>query len=245
MPLALPLGLSKSRRQRVLAILHCWLCLAAQTRSQASAGVVQQQQQQLADALAEHGRSKLQTATVLDALAAGTLQAHSALSLLQDVSDLRESLAAGAAAARVTAAASHRQQQQVEAPTRGILIVAGGAHQFKNAFILLKLLAHPDIDCRLPVEVVYYGPQEYDSVTAATVIHQLVNGAGLSIKFVDGRDVPPTGETGLDPHKPPGRLTGFKAKVHALVWVTSFDHVSASQTSVSNHQCQSNISVVQ
>lgn len=219
-------------RRGLLAILLCWLCLAAQSICHAvTNGVQQQEQQQLVDALAQRGRSQLQTATVLDALAAGTIQAHSALSLLQDVSDLRESLVAGAAAARVsTAAARHRekqqqQQQQDAAPTRGILIVAGGANQFKNAYILLKLLAHPDINCRLPVEVVYYGPQEYDSLTAATVVHQLVHAAGLSIKFIDGRGVAPTGETGLEPHKPPGRLTGFKAKVHALVWVTSFDHV--------------------
>jgi hypothetical protein len=220
-----------------LAILLCWLCLASQSSCQTvTDGVQQQEQQQLVDALAQRGRSKLQTATVLDALAAGTIQAHSALSLLQDVSQLRESLLTGPAATRVsTAAARHRKQQQQQdaAPTRGILIVAGGANQFKNAYILLKLLAHPDINCRLPVEVVYYGPQEYDSLIAATVVHQLVHGAGLSVKFIDGWGVAPTGDTGLEPHKPPGRLTGFKAKVHALVWVTSFDHVS--HVSVKHH----------
>lgn len=72
----------------------------------------------------------------------------------------------------------------------------------------------------------YYGPQEYDAPTAATIVYHLADGTGISVKFIDGQAVAPSGTTGLEPHKAPGRITGFKAKVHALVWVTSFDQVS-------------------
>jgi hypothetical protein len=82
------------------------------------------------------------------------------------------------------------------------------------------------------VEVVYYGPQEYDSPTAATIIYHLADGTGISVKFIDGQSVAPSGTKGLEPHRAPGRITGFKAKVHALVWVTSFDQVSLTPSAV-------------
>lgn len=169
-------------------------------------------------------------ATVLAAVDTGTVKASSALSLLRDLSSLRHSLESGAAGARwqhrqAAAAANSKQQQQ--GLRRGILIVAGGSHQLRNAYILIKTLLHPDINCTLPIEVVYYGPYEFDAA-AADAIQQLARTAGVAVHFIDGSTVPPTGSVGLDPHKGPGRLTGFKAKVHALVWVTSFDHVSAA-----------------
>jgi hypothetical protein len=174
-----------------------------------------------------HGQQLI--ATVLAAVDAGTVKASSALSLLRDLSSLRQSFESGAAAARwqqrQAAAAANSRQQQQQGIRRGILIVAGGSHQLRNAYILIKTLLHPGINCTLPIEVVYYGYHEFDAA-AADVIQQLARTAGVAVQFIDGSTVPPTGSLGLDPHKAPGRLTGFKAKVHALVWVTSFDHVS-------------------
>jgi hypothetical protein len=173
---------------------------------------------------------------VLAAVDTGTIKGSSALSLLQDLSSLRQSFESGAAAARwqhkqaaaaTAAAAASSKQQQQQRPNRGILIVAGGSHQSRNAYILIKTLTHPDINCTLPIEIVYYGPYEFDAA-AADAIQQLARTAGVAVQFIDGSTVPPSGSVGLDPHKSPGRLTGFKAKVHALVWVTSFDHVSAA-----------------
>jgi hypothetical protein len=94
--------------------------------------------------------------TVLDAIRKGTIKESSALGLLKYVAALRESLSGGAAAERVLLSSGHgtpqhQQQQQQREPSRGILIVAGGSNQFRNAYIILKLLAHPDIRCTLPV----------------------------------------------------------------------------------------------
>lgn len=229
--------------------LQAVTCLASQnlpvTSDSISTGAVSAQQQ-LSDVLAQLGRSQQQTATVLDAVSKGTITASKALSLLKDVDILRDALKHEAAAARTSTASKRssdtpqqqqqeqqeQEEQQQHQPSRGILIVAGGSHQLKNAYILLKLLAHPDIACKLPVEIVYYGPHEYDAPTAATIIYHLADATGISVKFIDGSEVPPTGDVGLGPHKPPGRLTGFKAKVHALVWMTSFDHVSEQQMEI-------------
>lgn len=217
-------------------ILQVRLCFADQrspsSHDNAAATDAGSETQQLLDVLAQQGRTQQQTAAVLDAVQQGTVKVHSALDLLQDITRLRESFENGAAAERMktlrgTAGSTQEQQQQQQRkPSQGILIVAGGRDQFKNAYVLLKLLAHPDIACKLPVEVVHYGANEYDAPTAATIIYQLADETGISVRFLDGQSVDPSGYIGLDPHKPPGRLTGFKAKVHALAWVTSFDQVS-------------------
>jgi len=197
-----------------------------------------------------------QTAAVLKAVAQGTISLTDAVDLLEQIAALRTSLQSGAAAARwqalkQTLPEQHEQQQQQQqqgpdapssgphdadsaansqqssprTPSRGILVVAGGSHQLRNAFILLRLLSHPDIACTLPVELVYYGPQEYDAAAAAAM-QQHAGSAGIPLRFIDGSSVAPSGSVGLEPHQPPGRVTSFKAKVHALVWVTSFDQVS-------------------
>lgn len=49
-------------------------------------------------------------------------------------------------------------QQQPAAPRRGILIVGGSRTHLGNAYILLRMLRE-QLNCHLPVEVVYYGPQ--------------------------------------------------------------------------------------
>jgi hypothetical protein len=226
-------------------ILQIRLCFAdqnPQVTHDTAATTAASGTQQLLDVLAQQGRSHRQAAAVLEAVQQGTIKVHSALNLLQDVELLRESFKTGAAAERLTALSratdsnQHQQQQQQQRkPSQGILIVAGGRDQFKNAYVLLKLLAHPDIACKLPVEVVHYGAVEYDAPTAATTIYQLADNTGISVKFIDGQSVDPTGYNGLEPHKPPGRLTGFKAKVHALVWVTSFDQVSGINQSSMLH----------
>lgn len=135
---------------------------------------------------------------VLGNVTAGVITAQAALTLLQDVTALRASLAHGAAAGRWAklkarsssrgqllqqddkgqpkrhaAGAEHQQGSAAQpqavgrsAPSRGILIVAGGQPQLMNAHILLQLLRSPSIDCRLPAEVVYYGRQEYNPKAA-------------------------------------------------------------------------------
>lgn len=125
-------------------------------------------------------------------------------------------------------AATAAQGQSKHIPSRGILIVAGGRHQFRNAFILLQLLRHRSIGCTLPVELVYYGALELDAAVAAALT-QHAAATGTSLRILDGNSMPaPSSNAGvsLGPHRQqPGKITGFKAKVHALVWVTSFDQV--------------------
>jgi hypothetical protein len=120
-----------------------------------------------------------------------------------------------------TPASAEPVEARPAAPSRGLLIVAGNTHQFKNAFILLQLLRHATINCLLPAEVVHYGAAELDpAVAAAMQKHAAATNTSLTI--IDGS----TAVTGdLPPHRPLKAITGFKTKVHALAFVTSFDHV--------------------
>lgn len=217
----------------------CWLLLlllasttTASATTTSSCSSIPNPECAQTDAWVQQQRSQRLTANVLAAVAQGTIKQSNALHLLQDVSDLRASLESGAAAARWTSkrTAHHQQQyQEQQQPSCGILVVAGGTHQLRNALILLKLLSHPNISCTLPVEVVYYGAHEFDAGVAAAMAEH-AQAAGVSVKLIDGSSIAPTGSKGLEPHRAPGRLTGFKAKVHALVWVTSFDQVNAGET---------------
>lgn len=157
---------------------------------------------------------------VLGNVTSGTISAAAALDLLRDVAALRRSLKHGAAARR-WAELRARSEQQLE-PTQGILIVAGGREQFMNAYILLQLLRHPRIACELPVELVYYGSREYSHVVADAIrLH--AEATRTTIVLVDGGSVHNTLE--LEPHPLSSHITGFRAKVHALTFVTSFDQV--------------------
>jgi hypothetical protein len=188
--------------------------------------------------LQEQIRTQQQMLSVLSSITAGTFTADAAISLLQEAADLRESLLHGAAArrwaqlkarsakarTRTTQQAGMQQQQQEGTQTRGILIVAGGRHQFLNAYILLQLLRHPTINCTLPVELVHYGSHEFDPETAKLMTAHAAN-TGTRLRLIDGAAA--AADVELEPHKPFAllHLTGFKTKVHALAFVTSFDQV--------------------
>lgn len=51
-----------------------------------------------------------------------------------------------------------QQQQHPTPPSRGILVVGGSHTHLGNAYILLRMLRE-QLNCQLPVEVIYYGPQ--------------------------------------------------------------------------------------
>jgi hypothetical protein len=169
----------------------------------------------------EQARSQARHATLLEALSKGTLTTAPALQLLQDARTLRASLQSGAAAARVR----HRRQAGSSSnSSRGILIVAGGRHQFRNAYILLRLLWHSSIRCSLPVELVHYCHERDEAVARA--MQQHAQGSGMRLRVIDGSSVAPSSSGGsLEPHATPRQQTGYKAKIHALAWVTSFDEV--------------------
>ncbi|WIA34715.1 hypothetical protein OEZ86_013026 [Tetradesmus obliquus] len=171
--------------------------------------------------------------SVLSSIAAGTFTADAAVSLLQDAAALRESLMHGAAARRWEAlkarsakrsstSTSGAADTQQDAASRGILIVAGGRHQFLNAYILLQLLRHPTINCSLPAELIYYGPSEYDVETAELMTAHAAK-TNTQLAIMDGSEA--AAEMDLEPHLPTVHLTGFRTKVHALAFVTTFDQV--------------------
>jgi hypothetical protein len=121
-----------------------------------------------------------------------------------------------------TQEADAQQEQQQGAASRGVLIVAGGRHQFLNAYILLQLLRHPTINCSLPAELIYYGAGEYDAATAKLLqAHAAKTGTQLAI--LDGSEA--AAAMDLEPHKSSLHLMGFKTKVHALAFVTTFEQV--------------------
>ncbi|KAF6265742.1 mannosyltransferase putative-domain-containing protein [Scenedesmus sp. NREL 46B-D3] len=183
--------------------------------------------------LQEQIRTQLQMLSVLSSIAAGAFTTDAAMTLLQDAAELRESLKHGAAATRWARlkARSAKGKKGTTIPgdmqhqgvfSRGILIVAGGRHQFLNAYILLQLLRHPTINCSLPAELIYYGSHEFDLGTARLITAHAVK-TGTQVKLIDGYEA--AAATELKPHKPIVHLTGFKTKVHALAFVTSFDQV--------------------
>jgi hypothetical protein len=193
--------------------------------------------------LQEQTRTQQQMLSVLSSIASGAFTADAAISLLQEAAELRESLLHGAAARRwaqlkgrsAKARAGtgqqadmqqqqQQQQQQEDTPSQGILIVAGGRHQFLNAYILLQLLRHPTINCTLPVELVYYGAHEFDQAAASSMTAHAAK-TGTHLKLVDGAAAAADAE--LEPYGPFALvdLTGFKTKVHALAFVTTFDQV--------------------
>jgi hypothetical protein len=193
--------------------------------------------------LQEQIRTQQQILSVLNNITAGTFTADAAIALLQEAAELRESLLHGAAARRwaqlkarsakartSTTQTADVQQQQEGTPSQGILIVAGGRHQFLNTYILLQLLRHPTINCTLPAELVYYGTHEFDPATARLMTAHAENTA-THLKLIDGAAAAAAAaaaaEVELEPHKPFAllHLTGFKTKVHALAFVTSFDQV--------------------
>ncbi|MEO8668243.1 MAG: hypothetical protein ABI399_06985, partial [Bauldia sp.] len=71
--------------------------------------------------------------------------------------------------------AARRRAQPVSG--RGIVIVAGGARIFVNAYVLLAVL-RKTIDCRLPVELWHFGPGEISGSMAAAL-------DGLDVTLVD------------------------------------------------------------
>eukprot|EP00775_Hariotina_reticulata_P003922 gene3922-4176_t len=73
----------------------------------------------------------------------------------------------------------------------------------------------------LPAEVVHYGPPELDPVVAAAMQKHAV-ATNTSLTIIDGLTA---AAVDLPPHPPLKTVTGFKTKVHALAFVTSFDHV--------------------
>jgi hypothetical protein len=190
--------------------------------------------------LQEQIRTQQQMLSVLSSITAGTFTADAAISLLQEAAELRESLLHGAAASRWAqlkgrsaktkkgttkqADVQQQKQQQEGTPSRGILIVAGGRHQSLNAYILLQLLRHPTINCTLPVELVHYGTHEFDPATTQLMTAHAEK-TGTQLKLIDGAAA--AADVELEPHKPFAllHLTGFKTKVHALAFVTSFDQV--------------------
>jgi hypothetical protein len=187
-----------------------------------------------AQGLQEQLRTQQQMLSVLSSISAGTFTADAAVSLLQDAAALRESLLHGAAARRwdnlkarsakrnsSTGQGADKQQQQQSNPSRGILIVAGGQHQFANAYILLQLLRHPTINCTLPVELIYYGPSEFDSARAQQMKDHAAK-TGTQLDIIDGYEAAMV--TDFE-DMPAVHLTGFKTKVHALAFVTTFEQV--------------------
>lgn len=172
-----------------------------------------------AEALNRQKRDQQLLFQVLTSIANGTISASAALELLRDVGTLRTSLQSGAAARRW--AKLQDAYKQRKEPTQGILIVAGGKDQFINSYILVQLLRHHRIACNLPVEIVYYGQHEYHTPAADAM---LAHGQATNtvISFIDGSTVP---ATDLHPHRLVTQIKGFRTKVHALVYVTSFDWV--------------------
>jgi hypothetical protein len=107
-----------------------------------------------------------------------------------------------------------------------VLVVAGGAAQLRNAYILLRLLRHPRIACSLPAELVHYGPQELDAAAVEALL-QHARDTHTQLSVLDGAALTQqAGAAGLagTPHVR-WPLRGFRAKVHALAWVTTFDQV--------------------
>ncbi|KAF8061351.1 MNN24 [Scenedesmus sp. PABB004] len=182
------------------------------------------------DAAALAGQAHAQ-GVLLDVLAnvsTGAISAASALALLRDAAALRASLAPGGAAAARVAARRAAAAARRGGPSRGVLIVAGGRDQFANALILLRVLRGPRVRCRLPAEVVHYGARELDP-RAAAAMRAHAAATGTALRILDGAAAGGGGGGGAlvpPPHRaPPGGVTGFRAKVHALAYVTSFDQV--------------------
>lgn len=172
------------------------------------------------NSLEQQLRSQRVLLDILGNVTSATISAAAALDLLKDVAALRASSKHGAAANRWHQLKAKAQQHKD--PTRGILIVAGGKDQFMNAHILLQLLRHPKINCQLPAELVYYGAREYSALVADAIAAH-ATATGTTVALIDGTKVLITMDT--EPHKPLKHITGFKAKVHALTFVTSFDEV--------------------
>jgi hypothetical protein len=111
--------------------------------------------------------------------------------------------------------------------SRGILIVGGSRTHLGNAYILLRMLRH-HLHCKLPIEIVYYGQQEFDPAAAALVRGLIAaeTAAGKArITLIDGLAVQRKHIGTLQPHPKDTKLTSWVAKVHALCWVTSFQQV--------------------
>jgi hypothetical protein len=97
-----------------------------------------------------------------------------------------QTVAADTAAEESIMSELQQQQQQGSQPfgvaSRGFLVVGGSRTHLGNAYILLRMLRE-HLHCRLPVEVVYYGPQvgEHCSMQARNTIFCANRGRRLSL----------------------------------------------------------------
>ncbi len=96
-------------------------------------------------------------------------------------------------------AARRRAQPQ---SGRGIVIVAGGARIFVNAYVLLAVLRRT-LDCRLPVELWHFGPGEISASMAAAL-------DGLDVTLVDAQAMLAGGDYRVE--------DGWQLKPFAALW---------------------------
>ena len=90
----------------------------------------------------------------------------------------------------------------------GIVICAGGAVMFTNAFVLLHVLRH-SLGCRLPIEVWYLGEQELSPRMRGLL-------GELDVACIDG--------LAIDSNMPLDTIDGWRLKALALTW-SSFSKV--------------------
>jgi hypothetical protein len=142
-----------------------------------------------------------------------------------DGNEQQEDLTAAAAGGPSTVSSSSSSSSS--SVSSGILIVGGSRTHLGNAFILLRMLRQ-QLQCNLPIEIVYYGQQELDPAAAALVTRFITaeEAAGKpQITLIDGLAVQQQQIGKLQPHPEAVKLTSWVAKVHALCWLTRFQQV--------------------
>lgn len=85
---------------------------------------------------------------------------------------------------------------------RGIVVAAGGARIFTNAYVLIAVLRRT-LGCRLPIELWHFGPSEISGAMAATL-------DGLDVTLVDAEAA--TAREGV------ALQDGWQLKPFALLW---------------------------
>ncbi|KAK9839306.1 hypothetical protein WJX81_006877 [Elliptochloris bilobata] len=148
--------------------------------------------------------------------------------MLRDFADMAAFMASDAWAATYS---ERLAKMQSGAPKRGIVIPSGGTVLLNHAYSTIKVLRE-ELDCQLPVEVIYNGPLEMTPEVLSRFETDFEN-----VRCLDGRDTPYPAHhrllnlssaddlaAGATRETEKG-MSGFSFKVFALAYVTTFDEV--------------------
>lgn len=114
------------------------------------------------------------------------------------------------------------QPEPKRAPTRGIVMAAGGRSYIANAFVNMRVLRH-HLNCTLPVAIMYWGAAAQDAITRST--QAFLEEHITNIHLIDASNLSyPPHHRWLFPPDSPEHFNGWKVKVFAA-YAAPFDEV--------------------